>query len=87
MVVSEMGDQWSPKTLPDNVADRATISRLGLRAVATGITMGIRIPKVPQAVPMEKLRKAATTKMITGSRKPGMEEAAIRSRMYSAVSS
>ena len=76
MVVSEMGEQWSPNTLPARVADRQISTRLGSTAWATGTTMGIRMPKVPQAVPVEKLRKPATTKMMAGSRPPEMPPSA-----------
>ena len=34
----------------------------------TATTMGIRIPKVPQLVPVEKARKQPTRKMMAGSR-------------------
>ena len=57
----------SPKTEPAKVAAKATVSSLTSVIVPiTSITMGIRIPKVPQAVPVEKDSNAATTKMIAG---------------------
>ena len=66
MVVSEMGDVWSPNTEPASVAASVTVMSVGSSAWATGTTMGMRIPKVPQAVPVEKLRKAAMTKTMAG---------------------
>ena len=72
MVVSEMGEQWSPNTLPASVAERATTRRSGLTACATGTTSGMRMPKEPHAVPVEKLKKPAITKMRKGSMPPIM---------------
>jgi hypothetical protein len=46
MVVSEMGEQWSPHTAPAKQADIPIISR-GSVAPNISVTMGIRIPKVP----------------------------------------
>ena len=37
----------------------------------TGTMIGIRMPKVPQAVPIAKERNAAIAKTSAGSRKPG----------------
>ena len=67
MVVSEMGEQWSPHTAPARQAEM-DIMRSGLPTGKTSVTMGIRIPKVPQLVPVEKLRPMATRKMIAGRR-------------------
>ena len=58
MVVSEMGEQWSPQTAPAIQAEIAIIIR-GLLASNTLRTMGIRIPKVPQDVPVAKERPTA----------------------------
>lgn len=66
MVVSEIGEQWSPKTEPARVAARAITINEG-SALQMSMTMGMRIPKVPQAVPMEKERKQATAKTMAGS--------------------
>ena len=87
IVVSEIGEQWSPNTLPDRVAARDTTISSGATASATGTTMGIRIPKVPQAVPVEKLRNAAMAKIKAGRRAPGMVLPATTSFTKSAVSS
>ena len=65
MVVSEMGEQWSPQTAPARQADTPTNSR-GLVSGKILVTMGIRMPKVPQEVPVAKLRAQATRKMTAG---------------------
>ena len=65
MVVSEMGEQWSPQTEPARQADIPIIPRV----LPTGkmlTTMGIRIPKVPQEVPVAKEIPQATRKIIAG---------------------
>ena len=54
MVVSEMGEQWSPQTAPAMQADTHTTPR-GSVSGNTPRVMGIRIPKVPQLVPVAKL--------------------------------
>ena len=81
MVVSEMGEQWSPKTEPAKVAERQTVMISGLIACATGTTIGIKIPKVPQAVPVEKLKKPATIKMNAG-RKPAVAPPSASNRVF-----
>ena len=65
MVVSEMGEQWSPQTALARHADMPMKSK-GLAGSKTLITIGIRIPKVPQEVPVENARKAAIKKNTTG---------------------
>ena len=66
MVVSEIGEQWSPQTAPDRQAamEMTSISPSG----NAWQTMGMRMENVPQEVPVAKARKTATTKMMTGSR-------------------
>lgn len=69
MVVSDIGEQWSPNTLPPKVAANDIVIKSGVserEGSHIRITMGTRIPNVPQAVPMEKDRNAATIKIITG---------------------
>ena len=66
MVVSEMGEQWSPMTAPAQQAEMPMISS-SLEAGKMAVTMGIRMPKVPQEVPEAKARTQATTKMTAGS--------------------
>ena len=66
MVVSEMGEQWSPQTAPDRQAamETTSISPSG----NAWQTMGTRMEKVPHEVPVAKARKTATRKMMMGSR-------------------
>ena len=67
MVVSEMGEQWSPQTEPARQADIPIIPRV----LPTGkilTTMGIRIPNVPQEVPVAKEIPQATRNIIAGKK-------------------
>ena len=66
MVVSEMGEQWSPQTAPAIQAETATMVKVPSVAPNTLSTMGIRIPKVPHEVPVENAIKLATMNMMTG---------------------
>ena len=68
IVVSEIGEQWSPQTAPAMQAEMAIVIRVGLVAWNASTTIGIRIPKVPQEVPVANARKQPTRKMIAGSR-------------------
>ena len=52
MVVSEIGEQWSPQTAPAIQAE-TQITPMGLPNGNTARVIGIRIPKVPQDVPVE----------------------------------
>lgn len=65
MVVSEMGEQWSPATAPARQADMLMYMS-GPAGSKVLTTMGIRMPKVAQEVPVEKASMAATTKMTAG---------------------
>ena len=78
MVVSEIGEQWSPKTLPANVADNDTTINSGAIELQIGTMIGIKIPKVPQAVPMAKDKKAATRNTTAGINAGGIELDATR---------
>ena len=64
MVVSEIGEQWSPQTAPAMQADTATIVIEEPGTAAS--TIGMRMPKVPQLVPVENASTMAITKMIAG---------------------
>ena len=66
IVVSEMGEQWSPQTAPAIQAEIARIVRLLSKPWNAERTMGIRMPNVPQEVPVEKERPTAIRKMIAG---------------------
>ena len=86
MVVSEMGEQWSPHTAPARQAAMVMMSRLPGRLMPT--TMGSRMPKVPQEVPVEKAKKMATKNTMAGS--IPVKPAALPSKMpltYSAAPS
>ena len=67
MVVSEMGEQWSPQTAPARQADIPIVpSALPTGKIAR--TIGIRIPKVPQEVPVAKEIPQATRNIIAGKK-------------------
>ena len=68
MVVSEIGEQWSPNTAPARQADMLIISSSGvwLALLKTPTTRGRSIPKVPQEVPVAKDIPAATINTIAG---------------------
>ena len=65
MVVSEMGEQWSPQTAPARQAD-IDITPRGSPTGKIASTIGMRIPKVPQEVPVAKAMPQATRNMIAG---------------------
>ena len=66
IVVSEMGEQWSPQTAPAMQAEMEIIISCGSVFWNTATTIGIRIPKVPQLVPVAKARNAPIRKMMAG---------------------
>ena len=66
IVVSEIGEQWSPQTAPAIHADTQT-TPIEVVIGKTLIVIGIRIPKVPHDVPVENERKHPIRKMIAGS--------------------
>lgn len=65
IVVSEIGEMWSPHTTPERQAEIPMKNR-GSPISNMDATSGIRIPNVPQDVPVAKARKIATTKITTG---------------------
>jgi len=76
IVVSEIGEQWSPKTDPDkteanvakNMGDSTVASGdIFKRCIAIGTTTGTNIDMVAQDEPVEKLMAAAVTKVMKGS--------------------
>ena len=69
MVVSEMGEQWSPQTAPAIHAEMEIIISWGSTSWKHDTTMGISMPKVPHDVPEAKASPMATRKMMAG-RKP-----------------
>ena len=74
MVVSDMGEQWSPQTAPAMQADMERIIMLVSTSWKMATTIGIKIPKVPQEVPVAKARPMAIRKINTG-RKDNAEPA------------
>ena len=65
MVVSEMGEQWSPQTAPARHAD-TEITSIGSVGAYISTTMGINMPNVPHDVPVAKLSRQPIIKMIAG---------------------
>lgn len=66
IVVSEIGEQWSPHTAPAIHAEMEMIISWGLDSANTATTIGMSMPKVPQEVPVEKARKQPTRKIMAG---------------------
>ena len=67
MVVSEIGEQWSPQTAPAMQADTQIIARgFDPSSGKAFNVIGIRIPNVPQDVPVAKDNPQAIRKMIAG---------------------
>ena len=65
MVVSEIGDTWSPKTEPAKT-DAIVIVQSSLLIGKRGKAIGMNIAEVPQEVPVEQDNKTASAKIITG---------------------
>lgn len=65
MVVSEMGEQWSPHTAPAMQAE-THMTPMGSVMGNTSSVMGISMPKVPQLVPVAKLRKQPMRNTMAG---------------------
>lgn len=74
IVVSEMGETWSPKIPPETTAP--IIKAMFMSKVpANPKEMGIIIEKVPQEVPVEKAVSPATKKTSRGKKAMGMDAA------------
>lgn len=65
IVVSEIGEQWSPQTAPPIHAEIEMILK-GSPTWKTAMQIGIKIPNVPQDVPVAKAKPAAIIKIIAG---------------------
>ena len=76
MVVSEIGEQWSPNTEPAKIADSAVTVNSGAAVSQTETMMGIRMPKVPQEVPVAKESMADTPNIMAGISITGILDAA-----------
>ena len=82
IVVSDIGEQWSPNTEPENIAASIIVKKcMWSVCIRIGTIIGIKIPKVPQAVPVEKDKKAPTAKIIAGSIHIGIVEFEISDAM------
>ena len=68
MVVSEIGEIWSPQTAPARTAATEMIIMVGSSSANMLTTMGTKIAKVPQLVPEEKAIKNAMQKMTSGTK-------------------
>ena len=68
MVVSEIGEIWSPQTAPARTAATEMIIMVGSSSANMLTTMGTKIAKVPQLVPEEKAIKIAMQKMTSGTK-------------------
>jgi len=69
IVVSEIGEQWSPQTEPARAAEMQ-MKRSSSGSPGRTVTIGMRIPNVPQDVPVENARKLATMNIIAGRNAP-----------------
>ena len=67
MVVSDIGEQWSPHTAPAMHAEIEMIIIVWFVPEKMFTTIGMSMPKVPHEVPVAKARKAPTTNMIAGN--------------------
>ena len=67
IVVSEIGEQWSPNTAPANTAASAGNSNSMSVTTAICAAIGNRSPNVPQEVPVANAVKPATKKIIIGN--------------------
>ncbi len=68
IVVSDIGEQWSPQTAPAIHAEIEMIIIVWFDPENVFTTIGISIPNVPQEVPVANARKAPTINTIAGSR-------------------
>lgn len=65
IVVSDIGEIWSPQTAPERQAE-IPIKNIGSVGLNIEATIGIKIPNVPQLVPVAKASNIATTKITAG---------------------
>ena len=66
IVVSDIGDTWSPQTAPAMHAEMEMM-RSGAVAGNTAMQIGMSMPNVPQEVPVAKASNAATMNIIAGN--------------------
>src|SRR5690554_5811849 len=72
MVVSEIGEQWSPKTAPAITAAKPDINMLGSIAMVISAAKGSMMPKVPQLVPVDNAMMPDNTNNRVGNKYRGM---------------
>lgn len=65
IVVSDIGEQWSPQTAPAIHAEIEIILS-GFPGANIAMQIGIRIPNVPHEVPVANARPTAITKIMAG---------------------
>ena len=73
MVVSEIGEIWSPQTAPDRQAATVMTSMVLGASPKTATAIGIRMPNVPQEVPVANARPSEIRKKIAGISTDTME--------------
>jgi len=66
IVVSEIGEQWSPITEPERIEESTSALSDGSTLSHTAIAIGMRMPNVPHEVPVEKAITAASRKSAAG---------------------
>ena len=73
MVVSEIGEIWSPQTAPAKM-DATEMVKIGVISIPpnTETAIGIRMANVPQEVPVAKASPKATRKKIAGKSPVGI---------------
>ena len=73
MVVSEIGEIWSPQTAPAKM-DATEMDKIGVIPIPpnTETAIGIRMANVPQEVPVAKASPKATRKKIAGNSPVGI---------------
>jgi len=86
IVVSEIGEQWSPKTAPAKTAANAGSRMLISEAAAISPAIGSRIPNDPHDVPVEKAMIPATRNRRNGKNDTFMLELSTRPARYLPVS-
>ena len=78
IVVSEIGEQWSPNTAPANTADNIGNIMVESLPIAMSAAIGNIIPKVPQLVPVEKAVMPARINSTTGNNSKGIVSIDVR---------
>ena len=73
MVVSEIGEIWSPQTAPARTAATEMIIMVGSSSANMLTTMGTKIAKVPQLVPEEKANPYLSSDLLWLDFLPGGE--------------